>query len=120
VLLRSRADKATAKQNTMASERFRPTGGPDGATSFARGAPHVAERLFARARSRGGSVCRVLPLRHPVRPRRAPPQFVGESSAAGGLGAPAPRHPQTDPLVPVDLLGWDAAEANAARANGGE
>ena len=33
VLLRSRADKATAKQNT-ASERFRPTGVQEGATGM--------------------------------------------------------------------------------------
>ncbi len=44
VLLRSRADKATAKQNTMASERFRPTGGPNGTTGFARGAPRDMRR----------------------------------------------------------------------------
>jgi len=40
VLLRSRADKATAKQN-IASERFRPTGVPEGATGSARGAPQI-------------------------------------------------------------------------------
>ena len=45
VLLRSRAGKATAKQNTMASERFRPTGGPESATGSARGAPQLQRGL---------------------------------------------------------------------------
>ena len=54
VLLRSRADKATAKQN-MASERFRPTGVQEGATGLPVGL-HIKQGTRVHFAARHGEI----------------------------------------------------------------